>query len=189
MTLSQNWAMATSRVCWVCWTSINIQRRGHKLICFCFVFNTPEGFTTMVDNEDLEKARAYLNQFPRDQWLCIPSERYGANLRWNHLQNTPTHLFWAELSRLLGEEIPVAIVGLEPGTPGSVVQHFNHLATKQPHWGGRVYQMFRVWAILTLESWLLQHKVLTCSWLASFPGRRRNGLYDTHIFIILVHSF
>jgi len=27
-------------------------------------------------------------------------------------------LFWAELSRLLGEKIPVAIVGLEPGTPG-----------------------------------------------------------------------
>ena len=40
-------------------------------------------------------------------------------------------LFWAELSRLLGEKIPVAIVGLEPGTPGSVVQRFNHLATKQ----------------------------------------------------------
>jgi len=51
------------------------------LICLCFVFNTPEGFTTMVDNEDLEKARAYLNQFSRDQWLYIPSERYGANLR------------------------------------------------------------------------------------------------------------
>ena len=42
-------------------------------------------------------------------------------------------LFWAELSRLLGEKkIPVAIVGLEPGTPGSAVQRFNHLATKQP---------------------------------------------------------
>ena len=40
-------------------------------------------------------------------------------------------LFWgAELSRLLGEKIPVAIVGLEPGTPGSVVQCFNHLAPK-----------------------------------------------------------
>ena len=41
-------------------------------------------------------------------------------------------LFWAELSRHRGEKIPVAIVGLEPGTPGSVVQCFNHLATKQP---------------------------------------------------------
>ena len=41
-------------------------------------------------------------------------------------------LFWAELSGLLGEKIPVAIVGLEPGTPGSVVQRFNYLATKQP---------------------------------------------------------
>ena len=28
--------------------------------------------------------------------------------------------------------VPVAIVGLEPGTSGSVVQRFNHLATKQP---------------------------------------------------------
>ena len=41
-------------------------------------------------------------------------------------------LFWVELSRLLGEKIPVAIVGLEPGTPGSAVQRFNQLATKQP---------------------------------------------------------
>ena len=39
-------------------------------------------------------------------------------------------LYWAELSRLLGEKIPVAIVGLEPGTPGPVVQRFNHLATE-----------------------------------------------------------
>jgi len=38
-------------------------------------------------------------------------------------------LFWAELSSLLGEKIPVAIVGLKPGTTGSVVQRFNHLAT------------------------------------------------------------
>ena len=44
-------------------------------------------------------------------------------------------LFWAELSRLLGEKIPVAIVGLEPGTPGPVVQRFTHLATKQPRLG------------------------------------------------------
>jgi len=28
--------------------------------------------------------------------------------------------------------VPVAIVGLEPGTFGSLVQHFNYLATKQP---------------------------------------------------------
>ena len=45
-------------------------------------------------------------------------------------------LIWAELSRLLGEKIPVAIVGLEPGTPGSVVQRFNHLVTKQPSLAG-----------------------------------------------------
>jgi len=40
-------------------------------------------------------------------------------------------LFWAELRRLPGEKTPVAIVGPEPGTPGSAVQRFNHLATKQ----------------------------------------------------------
>ena len=39
-------------------------------------------------------------------------------------------LFWTELSRLLGENIPVAIVGLEPGTLGSEAQCFSHLATK-----------------------------------------------------------
>ena len=95
-------------------------------------FVTPEGFTTLVANEALEKARAYLNQVPRDQQLYIPSEGCGVNFRWKHLQTTPTHFLWAELSRLLGEKIPVAIVGLEPWTPGSVVQCFNHLATKQP---------------------------------------------------------
>jgi len=36
-------------------------KRGHKLICFCFVFITPEGFTTMVANEDLERARTYMH--------------------------------------------------------------------------------------------------------------------------------
>jgi len=42
-------------------------------------------------------------------------------------------LLWAELSRLLGEKkIPVAIVGLEPGTPGSAVQRFNHFAPSNP---------------------------------------------------------
>ena len=83
-------------------------------------------------NEGLEKARAYLNQVPRDRRLYIPSEGFSVNFRWKHLQTTPTHFFGAELSRLLGEKIPVAVVGLEPGTPGSVVQRFNHLATKQP---------------------------------------------------------
>jgi len=36
-----------------------------------------EGFTTAVANEGLEKARAYLNQVPRDQRLYIPSEGYA----------------------------------------------------------------------------------------------------------------
>ena len=59
--------------------------------CFCFVFVTPEGFTTVVANEGLEKARAYLNQVPRDRRLYIPSVRCGVNFRWKHLQTTPTH--------------------------------------------------------------------------------------------------
>jgi len=32
---------------------------------FVFVFVTPEGFTTMVATEGLEKARAYLTKSPR----------------------------------------------------------------------------------------------------------------------------
>ena len=47
------------------------------VVCVCFflfVFVTPEGFITMVANEGLDKARAYLNQVPQDQWVYIPSE-------------------------------------------------------------------------------------------------------------------
>ena len=105
------------------------------LFLFCYVvFVAPEEFTTMVANKELEKARAYSNQVPWDRQLYISSEDCGLNFRWKHLQTTPTHFFWAELSRLLGEKIPVAIMRLEPWTSGSVVQRFNHLATKQPHW-------------------------------------------------------
>jgi len=43
-------------------------------VCFCFVFCYPEGFTTVVANMGLEKARAYLNQIPQDRQLYIPSE-------------------------------------------------------------------------------------------------------------------
>jgi len=32
----------------------------------CFLFVTPEGFTTVVANDGLEKAKAYFNQVPRD---------------------------------------------------------------------------------------------------------------------------
>jgi len=45
-----------------------------------FLFLLPhEGFTTVVSNEGLEKARAYLNQVP-DQRLYIPSKG-GVNFR------------------------------------------------------------------------------------------------------------
>jgi len=111
---------------WLAWLKHSF---GYQyIICFFFLFVlffvTPEGFITVVANEGLEKARAYLNQVPRDRRLYIPSKGCGVNFRWKHLQTTPTHFFGAELSRLLGEKIPVAIVGLEPGTPGSVVQHY-----------------------------------------------------------------
>ena len=37
------------------------------VVRFCFLFFvTPDGFTTVVANEGLEKARAYLNQIPQD---------------------------------------------------------------------------------------------------------------------------
>ena len=74
----------------------------------------------VVANEGLEKARGLFKPGPQDQQLYIPSEGCGVNFRWKHLQTTPTHFFGAELSRLLGGKIPVAIVGLDPGTPGSV---------------------------------------------------------------------
>ena len=88
-------------------------------VCVCLNYNNnsiwfdlnliwiaSEGFTTVVANEGLEKARAYLNQVPQYRRLYIPSERCGVNFRWKHLQTTPTHFFWAELSRLLGEKNP-----------------------------------------------------------------------------------
>ena len=113
---SNQWFQATPSFCW-----LGVGFVAH-IYNFFLIWITPEGFTTVVANEGLEKARAYLNQVPRDRRLYIPSEGCGVNTY---------SLFWAELSRLLGEKIPVAIVGLEPGTPGSAVQHFNHLATKQ----------------------------------------------------------
>jgi len=50
-------------------------------VCLFFVFFTPEGFTTVVANEGLEKARAYLKQVYWDQRLYIPSKECGANFR------------------------------------------------------------------------------------------------------------
>ena len=68
-------------------------KKEDRTIEFILFFVTPEGFTTVVANEGLEKARAYLNQVPRDRRLYIPSEGCGINFRWKHLQNTPTHFF------------------------------------------------------------------------------------------------
>jgi len=64
------------------------------VVCFCFLFfATPDGFTTVVANKGLEKARADLNQVPREWRLYIPSEGCGVNFRWKHLQTIPTHIF------------------------------------------------------------------------------------------------
>jgi len=41
----------------------------YKLTPIIVSFFTPEGFTTLVTNEGLEKARAYINQIPRDEWM------------------------------------------------------------------------------------------------------------------------
>lgn len=47
-------------------------------------------------------------------------------------KNAPSHFFRVELRGLLGEKISVCLVGLEPGTSKSEVQHFNHEAA--PEW-------------------------------------------------------
>jgi len=62
-------------------------------LVFVLFFVTPEGFTTVVANKGLEKARAYLNQVPWDQRLYTPSEGGGVNFRWKHLKTSPTHFF------------------------------------------------------------------------------------------------
>jgi len=38
----------------------------------CFVFVSPEGFTKVVTNGGLEKARAYLNQVPETDGFTSP---------------------------------------------------------------------------------------------------------------------
>jgi len=62
-------------------------------------FVTPEGFTTVVANEGLEKARAYLNQVPLDQWLYIPFRRMRYKLQVDTPSDYTYSLFWAELSK------------------------------------------------------------------------------------------
>ena len=73
------------------------------------------------------------------------------------------YLVWLEPSRFLGEKILVAIVGLEPGTPGSVVQRFNHLATKQPPTSQPHALPSSHFPILTLPSSPSQPNTLTLS--------------------------
>ena len=59
-----------------------ILRPCSLLFIYLFIyFVTPEGFTTVVVNEGLEKARGNLNQVPWDRWLNIPSKGCGINLR------------------------------------------------------------------------------------------------------------
>jgi len=47
----------------------------------------------MVANESLEKARAHLNQVPRDRRLYIPSEGCGENTFRIHLLTLLSELF------------------------------------------------------------------------------------------------
>jgi len=65
------------------------------LLLFVFVFITPEGFNTMVANEDLEKVRA---QVPREATALHP-------LQWGWCK------LGAELSRLPGEKNPSCYSG------------------------------------------------------------------------------
>ena len=51
-----------------------LQINTHVCLFVCLFVFAPEGFTTLVTNEGLEKARAYLNQMPWDQRLYTPSE-------------------------------------------------------------------------------------------------------------------
>ena len=85
-----------------------------------FVFVTPEGFTIMVANQDLEKARAYLNQVPWDRQLNVPSE--------GHKGNPSPQFCWV----CPEEKNSCCQWGQNLGPPRSAVQYFNHLATKQP---------------------------------------------------------
>ena len=88
----------------------------------------------MVANEGLEKV---LKPGPLGPRALHPLQRMWSKLQVKTPSEYTYSLFWAELSRLQcrWEKIPIAIVKLEPVTSGSVVQRFNHLATKQPHRG------------------------------------------------------
>ena len=79
-------------------------------------------------------------------------------------------LVWVELSRLLGEEIPVSIVGLEPCTPGSVVQCLNHLASKQPHLNTSL-----VVVCCCPFSGSASHHCYRCCWFGLLPRRLQWG--------------
>ena len=78
--------------------------RPYPFFNFYIYFVTPEGFTTVVANEGLEKARAYLNQVPPDWRLYIPSKGCSVKPQVETPSDYTYSLFWAELSRLLGEK-------------------------------------------------------------------------------------
>ena len=91
---------------------------------------TFEEFTTMVANEDLEKAEP-IDPGPPGPTALHPLRRMRCELfQVKHLQEHTYSSFRVELSQLLGEsKSPMAMVGFEPATFRLAVKCFNHLAT------------------------------------------------------------
>ena len=97
------------------------------ILGFLVFIITPKGFTTLVANEGLEKARAYLNQVPQDWWLNVSSKGHerATYLLLISLLGSGLSVTWRETSR-------------------SAVQHFNyfdHQVTllKWGYTGWRIY--------------------------------------------------
>ena len=81
-----------------------------QMFCsFCSV--TPEGFTTMVASEGLDKARAYINQVPLDRWLNVPSKGHEGNLLLNFT-------FWVMAECILKRQNPCCQWGQNLGPLG-----------------------------------------------------------------------
>jgi len=68
--------------------------------CCCSFVVTPEGVTIPVANKGLEKARAYLNQIPRNRQLNVPSK--------GHEGNPPPQVWVRAEYTLKRKKIPVA---------------------------------------------------------------------------------